>query len=239
MSARNATPFALIAAYIKFIALVECCRRVIRREAKLAGRKHPETSFPHPKLYRAGPDHLAVDLDWHVFLGGNPQAFGLKILQLRHADGGAENHLLQITNNFEITDSLKYDDIEQTVVDEGPFEEREWSTVKATVSDEDEGAFHGLRPFRLNYELRGRSGGDLRRRNKIAERGEAACTGDAGFLHRLGVEPDAGELYEMFSIRTGQINRAGVSIANNLPALIQVTGRQTKFGGKDIDRADR
>src|SRR5436309_9051812 len=26
----------------------------------------------------------------------------------------------------------------------------------------------------------------------------------SGFLHRLGVEPDAGELYEMFSIRTGQ-----------------------------------
>ena len=97
---------------------------MIRREAKLAGRKHPETPFPHPKLYRAGPDHLAVDLDWHVFLGGNPQAFGLKILQLRHADGGAEDHLLQVTNNVEITDSLKYDDIEQTVVDEGPFEER-------------------------------------------------------------------------------------------------------------------
>src|SRR5213082_366488 len=132
---------------------------------KSRGRKHPETPFPHPKLYRAGPDQLAVDLDRHLILGGNTQAFGLKILQLRHADGGAEDHFLQITNNVEITDSLKYDDIEQTIVDEGAFEEWERSTIKATISDEDEGAFHGFRVLRLNYELRGRSGGDLRRRN--------------------------------------------------------------------------
>src|SRR4029077_14434909 len=125
----------MIAAYIKFIALVERCRRVIRREAKLAGRKHPETPFPHPKLHRAGPNQVAVDLDWHLILGGNGQAFGLKILQLRHANGRAEDHLLQITNNLEITDPLKYDDIEQTIVDKGAFEEWEWSTIKATVSD--------------------------------------------------------------------------------------------------------
>src|SRR5207245_10031302 len=102
-----------------------------------------------------------------------------------------------------------------------------------------ESSFHGLCAIRLNHEVRRRSVCDMRRRNKIAERAKAAFKGDACFLHRLGVEPDAGELYEMFSIRTGQINRAGVSIANNLPALIQITGRQTKFGGKDIDRADR
>src|SRR2546421_3079567 len=137
---------------------------------KSRGRKHPETPFPHPKLNRAGPNQLAVDLDRHLILGGNPQAFGLKILQLRHANGRAEDHLLQITNNIEITDSLKYDNIEQTIVDEGAFEEWEGSTIKATISDEDERAFHGLRAFRFNYEMRGRSGGDLRRRNKIAER---------------------------------------------------------------------
>ena len=130
---------------------------------KSRGRKHTETPFPHPKLYRAGPDQLAVDLDRHLILGGNTQAFGLKILQLRHADGGAEDDLLQITNNVEIADSLEYDDIEQAIVDEGAFEEWEWSTIKATISDENEGAFHDFRAFQLNHEVRGRSGGDLRR----------------------------------------------------------------------------
>src|SRR2546423_2642384 len=209
------------------------------RKAKSRGRKHPETSLPHPKLYRAGPDQLAVDLDWHVILGGNAQAFGLKILQLRHADGGAEDDLLQITNNLEITDSLEYDDIEQPIVDEGAFEEWEWSTINATISDENKGAFYDFRTFRLDHEVRGRSGGDLRRRNKIAQRAKAAFKGHAGLLYRLGVKSDAGELHKMFSIRVWQINRAGMSIRDNLPALLQVAGRQTEFGGKDVDSTDR
>src|SRR5437016_5448319 len=152
---------------------------------KSRGRKHPETPFPHPKLYRAGPDQLAIDLDRHLVLGGNTQAFGLKILQLRHADGGAEDHFLQITNNVEITDSLKYDDIEQAVIDEGAFKERERSTIKATISDEDKGAFHNFRAFRFNHKMRRRAGGDLRCRTKIAEGAEAAFEGQARFLHRL------------------------------------------------------
>src|SRR6476620_1861063 len=98
---------------------------------KPRGRKHPETPCPHPKPYRAGPYQLAVHLDRHLILGGNTQAFGLKILQLRHADGGAEDDFLEITNDVEITDSLKDNDIEQAIVDEGAFEEGEWSTIKA------------------------------------------------------------------------------------------------------------
>src|SRR6266513_1659359 len=191
-SAQNATSFALIAAYIKTIALGERCRRVIRGESrKSGGRKHPETSFPHSKLDRAVPDQLAIDLDRHLVLGGNTQAFGLKVLQLRHADGGAEDHILQVTNNVEITDSLKDDDIEQAVVDKGAFEERERSTIKATISDEDEGAFHGFRAFRFNDKMRGRAGGDLRSRNKVTERAEAAFEGQACLFHRLGIESNA------------------------------------------------
>src|SRR5438105_5330502 len=209
------------------------------REIKSGGREHPETPFPHSKLDRAGPDQFAIDLDWDLILGGNTQTLGLKILQFWHADGGAEDHLLQITNNLEIADSLKYDDIEQAVVDEGAFKERERSTIKAAISDEDKGAFHGFRAFRLNHKMRRRAGGDLCCRNKVAERAEAAFERQAGLLHRLGVESDAGELHKMFSVRVWQINGAGVSITNNLPALLQVARGQTEFRGKDINGADR
>src|SRR5205814_9649157 len=81
--------------------------------------------------------------------------------------------------------------------------------------------------------------GDLRCRNKIAEGAEAAFEGQARFLHRLSIESDAGELHIMFSVRVWQINGAGVSITNNLPALLQVARGQTEFGGKDVDGADR
>src|SRR5437870_12994195 len=86
--------------------------------------------------------------------------------------------------------------------------------------------------------MRRRARGDLRCRNKIAERAEAAFESQAGLLHRLGFESDAGELHEMFSIRAWQINHAGVSITDNLPALLQVARGQAEFGGKDIDGAD-
>src|SRR5205807_6909361 len=142
-------------------------------------------------------------------------------------------------NNVEITDSLKYDDIEQAAVDEGALKEWERPPIKAPIADEDKGAFHGFRAFRLNHKMRRRAGGDLRCRNKIAKGAKTAFEGQAGLLHRLGVESDAGELHEMFSIRIGQIDRAGMSITNNLPALLQVARGQTEFGSKDIDGADR
>ena len=120
---------------------------MIRREAKLAGRKHPETPFPHPKLHRAGPNQLAVDLDWHFVLGGNPQAFGLKILQFRHPYGRAEDYVLEISNNVEICHSLKDNDIEQAVIDDSAFKKWEWPTIKTTISDEDERTFDSFRAF--------------------------------------------------------------------------------------------
>src|SRR5437868_3646193 len=95
-----------------------------------------------------------------------------------------------------------------------------------------------LFPYTTLFRSR-RAGGDLRCRNKIAEGAEAAFEGQARFLHRLSIESDAGELHKMFSVRVWQINGAGMSITNNLPALFQVARGQTEFGGKDIDGADR
>src|SRR5205814_3545141 len=112
---------------------------------------------------------LAINLDRHVILGRNTQAFGLNLLQLRHADRRAEDHLLQVTNNVEITDSIKYDDVEQAVVDEGAFKERERSAIKAAISDEDKRGFHNFRAFRFNHKMRRLTGSDLLFRNKQAE----------------------------------------------------------------------
>ena len=57
---------------------------------------------------------------------------------LPHADGRAEDHVLQIANNIEITDALENDHIEEPIIDKGAFKEWERSAVKAAITNEDE-----------------------------------------------------------------------------------------------------
>src|SRR5438045_1967760 len=87
--------------------------------------------------------------------------------------------------------------------------------------------------------MRRRARSDLCRGNEIAQRAKTAFESQTGFFHRLCVESNPGELDEVFSVCAWQINCAGVSITNNSPALPQISRGQAKFGGKDVDRADR
>jgi hypothetical protein len=100
--------------------------------------KHPKAALSHPKFDRTVSNQFTVNLDRDFFLGGNPEAFALEILQVRHADGRAEDHVLQIANNIEITDALENDHIEEPVIDKGAFKEWERSAVKAAITNEDE-----------------------------------------------------------------------------------------------------
>jgi len=130
--------------------------------------EHAKTAFPHPEFDRAVANQFAVNLDRDLFLGRNPDAFGLEIFQVRHADGRTENHVLQIANNIEITDALENDDIEETIIDQGALKEGERSAVEAAVADENERAFDGCRTFGLDDKVWRRARGNLRSRNQIA-----------------------------------------------------------------------
>src|SRR3954447_3721410 len=87
--------------------------------------------------------------------------------------------------------------------------------------------------------MRRRARSDLCGGNEIAQRAKTAFESETGFFHCLSVESNPGELDEVFSVCAWQIDCAGVSITNNSPALPQISRRQAKFGGKDVDGADR
>ena len=61
----------------------------------------------------------------------------------------------------------------------------------------------------------------------------------AGFLHHLRVEPDAGQLHEMFSVGARQIDQPGLLSANDFPATPEIVRRQTELVGEDVHGSHR
>src|SRR5207249_9604175 len=150
--------------------------------AKSGWGEYSEAAFPHPEFDWAVANQFAIKLDRDLFLGGNSKAFGLEIFQIGHGDGRAEDHILQIANNIEITDTLENDHIEEAIVDKGALEEREWSAVETAVANEDERAFDGCRTFGFDDKVRRRTRGNLRGRNQIAQRSKPAFEGGTGLF---------------------------------------------------------
>ena len=79
---------------------------------------------------------LAIELQGNVLLARDAQAASLEIFDLWSADLGAEYNILEILNDFEISQPFEHDDIEQAIIDDGALEKWERAAVKAPVSDQ-------------------------------------------------------------------------------------------------------
>src|SRR3984893_3279664 len=119
------------------------------------------------------------------------------------------------------------------------FKKRKRSAIESSISHEYERAFVDLKIFRFNRELGRDACGNLRRLNEITEWSKTAFQAQAGFLNHLRVESNAGELRKVLLIGPRKIDKAGVSVLNDIPAKSEVVCGKTKLGGKDIHCSER
>src|ERR1700736_1698335 len=99
----------------------------------------------------------------------------LKIFDLRCANFGTKDNVLQIFNDLKIPEPFENNDVKETIIDYGVFKKGKRSTVESPVPNQHERCFVGGRIFRFNEEPRGSPGGDLRRGNKIPHGAEVAA----------------------------------------------------------------
>ena len=154
-------------------------------------------------------DQFAIELDRDILHAAHAQAARLEIFHFARGDIGSENDVLQIFQQLEIADLLEDEDVEQAIVDHRVLEKRKRPAVKPAVADEDERAFFRLRFLRFDQEPRRPPARDLRGGDEITQRPEISFESEAGFLHHLRVEADAGELHEMFAVRASADRPAG------------------------------
>lgn len=159
---------------------------------------------------------------------------GLEVFDLGDPYVGTKHNVLEILDDFEIAQSFENDDIEQAVVDNSVFEERERSSVESPVSDEDERAFVNGGVLRFYKEARRPARCDLRGGNKIAERTEVSLKGGARLFDDLSVETDTTELNKILSVGIGKIDKASLATLDDIPAELQIVCRQAKFHRENI-----
>src|SRR6266568_7631556 len=97
------------------------------------------------------------------------------------------------------------------------FKKRKWSAIVATVSDKNKRSFFNRCVLRFDEQSRRPAGGDLRGADKVTQRTEIAFESGAGLFDDLGIESDAGELDKMFSICARKIDKAYMSLLNDVP----------------------
>jgi len=73
-------------------------------------------ALAHLEFNRTIPDQFAVDFHRNVLLRRDAEARGLKIFHLGQIDRGAEDLILEITDDIEIAGTFKDENIEKTVI---------------------------------------------------------------------------------------------------------------------------
>src|SRR5438552_10631887 len=109
----------------------------IRGGTKLAGfglrlRRHqdPQLALVDLKFYRALPDQFAIDFHRNIFFARYPELFGLKIFDLGQTNLRAEQNVLQIFDDLEITELFEDDNIEQAIINHRVLKEWERTSIK-------------------------------------------------------------------------------------------------------------
>src|ERR1700756_953082 len=96
----------------------------------LSGHYDAKRTLAHGELDRAISYQLAIQFYRHQFIAVHLQAPGLKILDLRRANLGTENDVLQIFDDLEVAEALENNHVKQAVIDHSLFEKGKWSAVK-------------------------------------------------------------------------------------------------------------
>jgi len=106
-----------------------------------AGRQNSQPVISQRKLDRATSHQFTVQFYRDILIAADAQMLGLKIFDFWNSNIGAEKYFLQVFDDVEIADLLERDNIEQPVVQQRMFEEREWTAIAPTVADQHEGSF--------------------------------------------------------------------------------------------------
>ena len=122
----------------------------VTRDVDLLGNQDPKGSLMETKFYRAIADQLAIDFHWHRLIARYPELLCLKIFNFRDADFGTEHNVLEILYDFQIAESLKDNDVKETVVQCSMFEERKRTSIQAAVANQNKRAFVNRRVLRFN-----------------------------------------------------------------------------------------
>ena len=86
-------------------------------------------------------DQFAVEFDWNGLIAFDAQPTGLEIFDLGHTNVGTKHDVLQIFDDLKIAETLKNDNVQETVIDHGVLKKWKRSAVQAAVADEDERPF--------------------------------------------------------------------------------------------------
>lgn len=189
------------------------------------------------EMCRNAPGELAIDLDGDVVVGAGDAEFpGVEVVEVIEVGVQAGDDAGEVADEIEVALALCDDDVEETVVEAGIFEDLERGAVVAPIPDEDEGTFAGD-AICLDEQAWRLLRGDLRGIEDVAERAEAFLELGSRGLDDAGIEADAGELDEVLVVRHGEIDGASVAGLDDVPRLLEVAG-DADLGGEDIHGAD-
>src|ERR1700747_2606100 len=90
----------------------------------LPRRQHTEGSFPHLEFNGTISDQLTIEFHRNFPVAGHAQPSGLKVFDLWNTNVGAEYDVLEILDDFQVTELFECDDVKQAVVDGRVFKER-------------------------------------------------------------------------------------------------------------------
>src|ERR1700730_5001142 len=164
---------------------------------------------------------------------------GLKIFDLRCANFGTKDNVLQIFNDLKIPEPLENNHVKEAIIDYGVFKKGKRSTVESPIPNQHKRCFVSGRIFRFNEEPRRSPGGDLRRGNQITHWSEVAAQFAARLFHTLRVQTASRELHKKFAVRGGKIDKPCIFVLDDVPAKPKIVRGQSELGCKNIHCADR
>ena len=163
----------------------------------------------------------------------------MKVFDFRGSNFRTENNILQIFDDFQVTEAFEDNHVEQAIIVHGMFKKRKRSAVEPAITDQDKRTFVDRGVFGFDHQTRRTTSRDLRRRDKITDRPEIAPQSIAGLFDNLRVQAHAAELDKELSVRERKIDQPRAVSLNDAPTGIQIVCRETNFIGKDIHRPHR
>src|SRR5437763_17099984 len=149
--------FPATAAPLKNIATRFSCqqnsiRATIRgdRRGGLPRHEDPKRSLLQAKFHRAITDQFTVQFDRDRLVALHTQSSGLEIFDLGNANIGTKHDVLQVFDDFEITQTFEDDYIQKAVIERGVFEKGKGAAIQTSIAHQDKRTFIDRRVLALN-----------------------------------------------------------------------------------------
>ena len=164
---------------------------------------------------------------------------GLNVVQVFTLLVAVQHYAAQQLNEFHSAEATKNEEIEHAVGVGGIPEQRKRPAIILAIADEHHRAKHGRLAADLHSESRRSLHQHIHRAHDVAQRTKFFLRLPSGFLHDLGVEPNAGELGEILVVCHPEIHLTALAAGDLPPAAFDVAPRQRQFHGKHVHRSQR